>query len=511
MRSARAVTVLWLLFSLSPAGISPQSAGAAHPTDSSKKGAAAQVERSNEQMTPAPVIRAPMRLNAEDCVRIAMENSQKRAISKLAVEIAKYQHNQALSGHWPSLSLNSAFTRLDEDPTFVFPKETSNYTIEGMAPAPITAKVTVPDKRVTLMDRESVFSSLDLTLPIYTGGMVTAAAKQAKQGIEAAKEAARRTDLELVYDVKRIYYGAVLARNLLQIGNDTLSRLQATLELTERLYQNASASVTKMDYLRNKVIVDMAMSTVAMLEGNEAVAKAALINTMGLPWETQVDLSETELPSYSHQGDLERLVADAYEFSPDWKQIEAGLKAAESGVDREWAGHFPKVGLSGRLWRWDNSYDAGMATDDNKNGWAVGVGVQIPLFSGFLTHNKIKEARANVEKLKDQKVLLREGIALQIKHAFLRIIQSGKQQAAMGEATQHARENRELNIRAYQDGLAQTKDVIESQILEAVVSGQNQSALYTSAEAQFHMDFLIGEEVRKMVMPEPAEGAKPEK
>jgi hypothetical protein len=59
--------------------------------------------------------------------------------------------------------------------------------------------------------------------------------------------------------------------------------------------------------------------------------------------------------------------------------------------------------------------------------------------------------------------------------------------------------------------LAQTKDVIESQILEAVVSGQNQSALYTSAEAQFHMDFLIGEEVRKMVMPEPAEGAKPEK
>ena len=60
-----------------------------------------------------------------------------------------------------------------------------------------------------------------------------------------------------------------------------------------------------------------------------------------------------------------------------------------------------------------------LATDRDKQGWTVGAGVEIPLFSGFLTKNKVAEARARVSKIKEEQILLKEGIGLQIKDAFL--------------------------------------------------------------------------------------------
>jgi signal transduction histidine kinase len=55
--------------------------------------------------------------------------------------------------------------------------------------------------------------------------------KQAAKALQAAKEEARWTDLQVVYDVRRIYYGAVLPRALVQIGKDALARMEVTLEL----------------------------------------------------------------------------------------------------------------------------------------------------------------------------------------------------------------------------------------------------------------------------------------
>jgi outer membrane protein len=84
--------------------------------------------------------------------------------------------------------------------------------------------------------------------------------------LEMAKQDSRRTDLELVDSVKRLYYGAVLARQLHRVGNDTLARMEATLSLTETMYQEGSGKVKKTDYLDNKVMVESLRSAVALLE-----------------------------------------------------------------------------------------------------------------------------------------------------------------------------------------------------------------------------------------------------
>ena len=80
-----------------------------------------------------------------------------------------------------------------------------------------------------------------------------------------------------------------------------------------------------------------------------------------------------------------------------------------------------------------------------------GIAMELPLFNGFRTRNEVKEAAARLEKMRLQKVLLGEGIALQVKDAFLRMERSREQRQAMSEAARTAEENRDLNERAYRD------------------------------------------------------------
>lgn len=440
-------------------------------------------------------------LSLQDCIDYAMKQNQRRTISKLAVETAEYQLNQALSSFWPQLSLNAGYSRFDENFNFIFPENTYTYTVNIPGLPPLSGQTLVPEQNVTIMEKESFLTSVDMNYPIFTGGMRSGSVDAARSSIEAAKQSERRTELEIIRDVQRMYYGVVLAQNLSEIGRETLIRLETTTDLTERLYQNGSGSVTKLDYLRSQVVLESARSVVERLISNVELAKSALANTMGLRWDSHYSLSEESIPFAEIAIDLKSMVANAYVFNPDWKRLAAGLEAADALVTKEKAGFWPKVALTGSLWRWDNDLSGeGLATDENEEGWQVGVGVHIPVFSGFMTTNKVKEAKARLMKMEAEKILLQEGLALQVKHGVIRLERSSKIRSASDKAAHHAREHRELAVKAYMNELIPTEEVIESQIYEAISLAKLEMALYESAVARFDIDFILGKKVQDLMI-----------
>ncbi|MCK7505546.1 MAG: hypothetical protein MZV70_16715 [Desulfobacterales bacterium] len=89
-------------------------------------------------------------------------------------------------------------------------------------------------------------------------------------------------------------------------------------------------------------------------------------------------------------------------------------------------------------------------------------------------------------------MLGREGIALHINHLFIQMSGAWDQKTAAEAAAKAAEENRDLNERAYQEELVETKDVIESQLTESTMKAQYQKSLYDHLAAQVHLDFVIG-------------------
>ncbi|MDY7036942.1 MAG: TolC family protein, partial [Thermodesulfobacteriota bacterium] len=387
-----------------------------------------------------------------------LERNRQRLVSRADVEIAEAQYRQALSVYWPHLTLRMKATRMDEDPNISIPESTSTYTISGLGPAPASAVVTVPETRGRLMDRDSLANSLDLTYPVFTGGKRSAISEQARIGVDAAKESARRTDLQVIYDVKRMYYGAVLAKSLKGLGQETLDRFQVTLELTERFLKSGTGIIKKTDYLRTKVIVSMIRSTMALLKSNEQMAKAALANTMGLEWNVQVNPASTEIPFEPLGANLANLVSDAYEFNPDWSKLKLGLKAAEARIKEAKSGYFSVVSLIGSLNRLDNSNEIGIMTDENRKSWTIGIAMEFPLFTGFRTRNQVKEAMARLEKrARKRSFSMKDLPALQVKDTFLQTTRAQGQVLATRDSFDAARKNKELNVRAYRNELVEQR------------------------------------------------------
>jgi outer membrane protein TolC len=444
----------------------------------------------------------------EECLETALQNNRRRPASRFAVEMAEAQHRQALAAYWPQVVLTGGYRRVDESPNFLFPANaialpggaTLPITIPGVGTIPLN-NLEVPPQDVKLMDEDTFHASAEARWLLYDGGMRRGLREQTGGRVEMMKQESRRTDLEIADSVKRLYFGAVLAAKLHQVGKDTLERMEATLRLTETLYKEGGGTVKKTDWLGNKVVVESIRSMVATLEKNEAMARAALANTMGLPWNAGVTPADEEMPFDPFQDRLDGLVSAAYRFNPDWAKIEAGLRAAEGAVRSAMSGHFPKVAVVGELHKWWNEYDAGVATDRNEEGWSVGVGIEIPIFTGFLTRNRVAEARAQAAKIEEEQFLLKEGIGLQIRDTFLSLSAAEKSHRATEAAMDAAKENRDLNTRAYQHGLVETEDVIQAQLMESLMSARHFKVRYDHIALRSRLDLVVGTEVLQRLDP----------
>jgi outer membrane protein TolC len=239
-------------------------------------------------------------------------------------------------------------------------------------------------------------------------------------------------------------------------------------------------------------MVETIRSVVSEMENKQSVMRTTLLMVMGLDMGSPIELVDTEVPFSSDQADPKTLIDAAFAANPEIAKVSAAIKAAEAGVTAANSGYLPKVALVGSAHKIVNSSDSGAVTPENKENWMVGIGVEIPIFNGFRVSNEVREQKANLQKLRHQLTLLREATALEIRSKCFDLQKAREQEKSSREALKAATENRELNIRAYQEELVETKEVIEAQLMEALMAGQYQKVLFENVEARAKLDFVVG-------------------
>ncbi|WP_459924475.1 TolC family protein [Desulfatiferula olefinivorans] len=433
-------------------------------------------------MLGAPLARAgnngTSALDLDACVQIALTNNRNRAISALSVELAEIQYKQALSSYFPDFILNASMVRFDEKPRFAF-------SAPGLG-----------DLTVDLTDRDIRSASVDMTWPLLAGGRKQAVRK-ASIGIDISRENARRTDLEILCDVKRLFYGVVLARRIQAVGRDMLAHFETLLRITEAFYTDGSLTVDKSDYLRIKTITAGFRAYVSSLDSNLDLAEAGLTNTLGLGNDREITAAGTDLPFEPLDADPAVLISEAYVFNPDHTAIAAEIDLHTLTVDERKGARLPTVFVGGRLFAMDTDGRDGLMTDSNRDGYSLGLYLRLPLFEGFLTRNRIAAARTGLAAAEQKKLLFKEGLALRIRQTLILIDRHAREILDITEAVQSAEENRILCMKAYDRQVIDLDKVTETLILETYVKIRHVSALYHHIESRAALDTIIGKALDK--------------
>ena len=276
-------------------------------------------------------------ITLDEAILIASENNKQNKISKIALEIAQVQYNKALSANYPTLNALILGQRANDDS---YLEMKGNIDLPGGFP--ITS---LPiDTKVKLHGRDTVQGKLELVYPLYTGGKITSIINQAKLNKLLASNTIIRTHNEVVFDVKKYFYGYALTSQLVEISKNTLDKMQYISQLTKDLYEHGeSLNVKKTDYLSSRVTVSLIESIVAKLEANKILVESALINALGLPWDSKLNITFDKNNIVPLDYSLDTLVKNAYENNNDISKMDIILKISEEQIKEKKADFYPSL------------------------------------------------------------------------------------------------------------------------------------------------------------------------
>jgi len=424
----------------------------------------------------------------EDAIKTALVNNQKQKISAKERAIAKAKYQQSLAANYPSLDITLNANRRDEALV-----DEVKYNFE-MPPslAPFVGSSLPVDYTHTVMGRDTQSATAELQYALYTGGKISSLQNQARLGMEYAKEKTKLTEDEIVLNIKRYYGAYILSQHLEQLMSDTVARMETIYELTESFYKGDSLRVKKTDYLRTKMTLLNMKSVLASFESANELAKSALCFEMGIGLDDDIEVDPSSVTLIPLESSLEDYYEKVYIGNRLLHQNEIALQVKSQKMKEQESGYLPTLGLYANARTLHNSEHGGIINSTNNDSWNIGVALSYNLFSGGLTHYKVEAANFEKLKLQAQKAYLKSALTMKTKKAFLKAKAALKQVKIMQEALDAAKENSELNFRAYQEEMVETKDVLESQFMHSLTEAAYYKAHYNVVVQEAELNFLMG-------------------
>ncbi len=229
--------------------------------------------------------------------------------------------------------------------------------------------------------------SMSATLPIWTGGRVSAATRAATGDVAAGTQGLRDTEAAVLESVVVVYSDLLYnqqAVRIAQVGIERLDAQVAEARLRFRLGQSTLTDVAQLEAQRASVAANLADA-----EGSQTIAAAAYLAIVG---QEARSLSAEVPPSRALPLTQDAARAAAEAKNPILLQQRRVADAASARIDQQRAERAPSIALTG-------SYGyGGQIVDARVRGYEVaasaGVALRIPLLTGGLTASRVRQARA---------------------------------------------------------------------------------------------------------------------
>jgi outer membrane protein TolC len=371
----------------------------------------------------------------ERAIPFALDNSPDARVAQHRIAAARAGLDQARSGFWPQLQARSSYIRTDN------PMQVFGAALNQQAVSPSLDFNNVPDA-----DNLNVHGLL--TLPLYTGGRISSAQQSARAQTDAARHQAEAIRTTLAFEVARAFYTVQQTRQFIHATRAATEAFESNLNIVTRRFENGTA--LRHEVLDIQVRLAQAREDLARARNAHALALRAFRNLLGLD-SPDIAVSDTvtslELPPPN-------LPAHRMELLAARRQTQA----AEAELRRSRGGRLPEISAFGRY-----DYDHGWKFNGSGDSYTVGLQAQWDLWDGQRTRARIHEARAHLDTARELERRLLLALDLELERARLNLDEANERLAVSEQAVQHASESATLTRARFEQGLALTSQLIDTE------------------------------------------------
>jgi len=246
-------------------------------------------------------------------------------------------------------------------------------------------------------DYETASGALTSTLNLFNGFGDVAAWRGAGQELAGLRDNFSRDEQTLIFETVSQFLDALTSRELIGVRRENLEGNRRQLEQVEALYQAGNRPVS--DLYQQQAEAGGAELELLLAGRDEVVAKLQLLQTIGIPPTSRVELAVADLDPL--EATLltvvaESLDAESLEQRPDLASRQKQIEAAREQVKVAAAGYWPTLDFAATVNSdYSSLQNAGFSDQffDDNPGTRIGLALSLPIFDRLLTRNNVAQAR----------------------------------------------------------------------------------------------------------------------
>lgn len=365
------------------------------------------------------------KLTLEDCINLTLQNNPEIAAAYSSQEAQKSALKQSKSGYLPQVNGSAGYSRSNGNTAAGNTGTNENYS------AGVSASQLIYD-----------FGKTGSTVGIQ------------EKSYQSAVQNTTALINDKIYALKVAYYAVLSAEESENVYKQSVEQYTEQLKRAKAFYE--VGTYPKIDVTSAQVNLNDAKLNLLTAQNSLKTKRQELLNIMGVsdanPTFT-LQMADTLQP---FEMTLEDALATANKNRPDLLAKQLQVESARQNVTLSKTGYAPTITANGS-YTWSGNdfplYDR----------WSAGASLNVPIFSGFSTYNKVEQSKQNLQTAYHNLTSLQQQILLDVKTAYL-ALNNAKERIPVAELTKkQAKESYDLAVGRYKVGVGNYIEVKDAE------------------------------------------------
>ncbi|MBD5238926.1 MAG: TolC family protein [Bacteroidales bacterium] len=413
-----------------------------------------------------------LRLSRQECVAIALNESQTLKVADMEIKKADYSKKEVLANLFPAIDFTGAYQRAIE-------LQSMNMSMGGMS------------QTIKMGTDNNWNLGFSASMPLINASLWKSIGLSDTQILQSL-ESARASRLDLVNNVNKAYYALLLAIDSRKVIRQNYDLAKLNAEIYERQYKAGTAS--EYDMLRSQVQVtnvepELLQADIAVRQCQLQLAVLMGIETRATLMPT-VGLSDMQQEMYGYYLGDNRSLSD----NTSLRSLDINRKLAQQNVTMQKMAWVPTLAATFNI-NWNAMSNDNPFKNQHFNPYSnVGLALQIPIFHGGAKYQKLRQAQVQVKQLDLQRETLVNSLNMQVDLALDNINRQVNQISSSEEGMKSAEKAREIMQKSFEIGAATYLNLRDSEMALTSAQLSYYQAIYNYLVSTSELDTLLGRE-----------------